>query len=300
LTVKSEKLKVKSEKPVFIDPAKRMVKQKGALSALLVTGSDKIESGFGNGDCLLLDFSRLIFAVSDGSERHPNASRILIERFAEVLAEQDISPDISVLKKSIEVIYGGQKYTHKCTFSCVAFFKYRKEVIAYISSGGDSMVIVADSSDGSIIFKTIPDMNFAGRSKNVPGISTFTLKDRKLRVIIATDGFAEVLNKIGKPEHGKLPKWLLNGSPCDIAGKFRQRFKRNKIINYDDIGVIIIDPFSLRLDNQTIVVGGTLPVKEAVFASSFKTPAGKWVKREKWPENAELFDSAGISIKTHS
>ncbi|MDQ1329868.1 MAG: hypothetical protein QG578_130, partial [Thermodesulfobacteriota bacterium] len=52
-----------------------MVRQKGALSALLVTGSDKVESGFGNGDCLLLDFSRLIFAVSDGSERYTQASR---------------------------------------------------------------------------------------------------------------------------------------------------------------------------------------------------------------------------------
>jgi len=100
-------------KPVMINPAKRMVKQKGSLSALVITGSDKVENGFGNGDCLLLDFSRLIFAVSDGSERYPQASRILLERFAEVLSEQDISPDISVLKKSIEAIYTGQKYTHK-------------------------------------------------------------------------------------------------------------------------------------------------------------------------------------------
>ena len=284
-------------KPLLINPAKRMVRQKGALSALLVTGSDKVESGFGNGDCLLLDFSRLIFAVSDGSERYTQASRILLERFAEVLSEQNTSPDISVLKKSIEAIYGGQKYTHKCTFSCVAFFKNGKEVIASISSGGDSMVNVADSSDGSIIFKTVPDMNFAGRSKNVPGISTFTLKDRKFRVIIATDGFAEVLNKIGKPEHGKLPEWLFKGSSCGIAGKIRRRFKRKKIINYDDIGVIIVDPFAVCRDNKAIVVGGTLPAKEAVFASSFSTLAGKWVEKERWSGNEEIFDSAGITIK---
>ncbi|MBU1712905.1 MAG: hypothetical protein KKD47_07350 [Proteobacteria bacterium] len=278
----------------MINSAKRMVRQKGALSALLVTGSDKVENGFGNGDCLLLDFSRLLFAVSDGSERYTQASRILLERFAEVLSEQDIPPDISVLKKSIEAVYGGQKYTHKCTFSFVAFFKNRKEVIASISNGGDSMVIVADSSDGSIIFKTVPDMNFAGRSKNVPAISTLTLKDRKFRVIIATDGFAEVLNKIGKQEHGKLPEWLFNGSACDIAGKFRRRFKRKKIINYDDIGMIIVDPFAVYRDNKAIVVGGTLPEKEALFASSFSTLAGKWVEKERWPENTGLFNSAGI------
>jgi len=274
-----------------------MVRQKGALSALLVTGSDKVENGFGNGDCLLLDFSRLIFAVSDGSERYTQASRILLERFAGVLSEQAIPPDVSVLKNSIEAIYGAQKYTHKCTFSFVAFFKNRKEVIASISSGGDSMVIVADSSDGSIIFKTVPDMNFAGRSKNVPGISTITLKDRKFRVIVATDGFIEALNRICKHEKGKLPEWLFKDSVCDIAGEFRRRFKTNKIFNYDDIGMMIIDPFSVCRDDKAIVIGGTLPAKEILFASYFASRRGKWLEKERWLENTELFDSAGITIK---
>lgn len=293
--VKSEKQKI-MKKPMMINPAKRIVRQKGTLSSLLVTGSDKVESGFGNGDCLLMDFSRLVFAVSDGSERHPNASRILLERFAEVLSEQDISP-ISVLKKSIEAIYGRQKYTLKCTFSFVAFYKNRKEVTACISSGGDSMVIVADSSDGSIIFKTVPDMNFAGRSKNVPGISTLTLKNRNLRVILATDGFTEVLNRIEKPEHGKLPGWLFKSSMCDIADKFRQRLKRNRISNHDDIGMIIVDPFAVCRDDKAILIGGTLPSKEALFDSSLASRTGKWVEKERWPESADLFDSAGITTK---
>lgn len=285
------------KKRVLINSSRRMVRQNGALSALLVTGSDKVASGFGNGDCLLMDFSRLIFAVSDGSERYPQASRFLLERLEGVLSEQDVSTDISVLKKSIEAIYGGQKYTHKCTFSFVAFYKNRKEVAACISSGGDSMVIVADSSDGSIIFKTAPDMNFAGRSKNVPGISTLTLKNRKLRVIVATDGFTEALNRIQKPEHGKLPEWFFKGSVCDIADKFRQKFKRKRIINYDDIGMIIVDPFSICRDDKAIVIGGTVPSKEAMFASSFVSSTGKWVEKERWSENAEPFDSAGIIIK---
>ncbi|MFO7666400.1 MAG: hypothetical protein R6V76_07270 [Desulfobacterales bacterium] len=274
-----------------------MVRQQGALSALLVTGSDKVESGFGNGDCLLMDFSRLIFAVSDGSERYPQASRILLERLAGIISEQDVSPDIHVLKKSIEAIYGGQKYIHKCTFSLVAFYKNRKEVSAFISSGGDSMVIVADSSDGSVIFKTVPDMNFAGRSKNVPGISTLTLKDRSLRVIVSTDGFAEVLNKIGKAEHGKLPEWLFTGSVCGVAAKFRRRLKTKNIFNHDDIGMIIVDPFTVCREDKVILAGGTLPSKEALFASFFTSHTGKWVAKEIWPDNKESLDAAGITIK---
>jgi len=284
------------EKPVFINPVKRMVRQKGALSALLVTGSDKVESGFGNGDCLLMDFSRLLFAVSDGSERHPNASRLLLERLADVLPAPHLSFDIDALQDAIRRIYAAQKYTHKCTFSCVALVKNKRDFTAYISSGGDSMVIVADSSDGSIIFKTVPDMNFAGRSKNVPGISTLTLKDRNLRVIVATDGFAEVLNKI-EPKHERLPGWIFTGSVCNVANKFRRRFKRNRIINYDDIGMIIVDPFAVCFDDKVILAGGTLPAKEALFVSSFASRTGKWVEKERWPGNAELFDSAGIKIK---
>ena len=170
------------------------------------------------------------------------------------------------------MIYGAQKYTHKCTFSLVAFFKNRKDIIASISSGGDSMVIVADSSDGSIIFKTVPDMNFAGRSKNVPGISTFTLKDRKFRVIIATDGFAEVLNKMEKQEQGKLPKWLFNGPACDITGKVSAKIKRKKIVNYDDIGMMVVDPFGIP-ENKSILIGGTSPEREALCILSFSLPA---------------------------
>jgi len=283
------------KKPVMINFAKRMVKQKDALSALLVTGSDKVESGFGNGDCLLLDFSRLLFVVSDGSERHPNASRILLERLVDVLPAP-LSFDIDAFQAAIGKIYAGQKYTYKCTFGFVAFYKNRKEVTACISSGGDSMVIVADSSDGSIIFKTSSDMNFAGRSKNVPGISTFTLKDRKFRVIIATDGFAEALNNIER-KNGKLPGWIFDGSVCCAAGKFRRRFKTKKLISYDDIGMIIVDPFSLCRDDKIIIAGGTLPAKEALFASSFASRRGKWVEKERWHENSELFDSAGIIIK---
>jgi len=158
------------------------------------------------------------------------------------------------------------------------------------------MVVVADSSDGSIIFKTIPDMNFAGRSRNVPGISTLTLKDRKLRVIVATDGFAEVLNKI-EQKHGKFPGWLFTGSVCGVAGKFRRRFKTNKLLSYDDIGMIIINPFAVSRDNKAIVIGGTSPSKEALFASSYSRRTGKWVEKERWPGNAEIFDSAGIIIK---
>jgi hypothetical protein len=283
-------------KPVLVNPIRRMVRQKGALSAFLFTGSDKVENGFGNGDCFFIDFSRLVFAVSDGSERHPNASRILLERLADGLPAP-LSYDIDALQYAIERIYKEQRYTHKCTFSCVSLLKKKGELTAFISNGGDSTVIVADSSDGSILFKTASDMNFAGRSKNAPGISMFGLKNPGSRIILATDGFIEALNRIIKPESGKLPKWLFKGSVCGIAEKFLRRLKAKRLPSYDDIGMIILNPFALKRDDLTILMGGTLPAKEAMFASSFVSCRGRWLGKKRWPENAELLASAGIIIK---
>ena len=274
-----------------------MVRQKGAVSALLVTGSDKIESGFGNGDCLLLDFSRLIFAVSDGSERHPSASRILLERFAHALTSSSLSCGVDELQCAIGRIYKEQKYIHKCTFSCAALFKNKNDFTAFVSSGGDSAVIIADSSDGSVIFKTASDMNFAGRSNKAPGISSVALKVPGLRIILASDGFIEALNKIQKQEASKLPVWLLRGSVCSLAGEFRRGFAAKNLKSYDDIGMIIIDPFAVCRENAAIFIGGTLPAKEALFTTSFTARSGRWMEKEKWPRNESLLDSAGIKIK---
>jgi hypothetical protein len=284
------------EAPIFINSVNRMVKAKGALSSLLVTGSDKVENGFGNGDCLLIDFSRFLFALSDGSERHPNASRILLEELAGWLPAK-LSFDIGSLQAAVGKIYKEQKYTHKCTFSCAAVVKNKGELTACISSGGDSTVMVADSSDGSILFKTASDMNFAGRSKTAPGISIFGLKNRGLRIILATDGFIEALSRISKPESGRLPGWLFEDSVCGIAEKFLRRLKAKRLPSYDDIGMIILNPFALKRDDCTILTGGTLPSKEVFFVSSLEPQKGRWLAKESWRENAGLFDAAGITIK---
>ena len=62
---------IKESPTVEINPSKRILKLPGALCGGISTGSDKIRSGYGNGDCLYFDFEHLVFAVADGSERFP-------------------------------------------------------------------------------------------------------------------------------------------------------------------------------------------------------------------------------------
>jgi hypothetical protein len=283
--------------PILIDPIGRMIRQNGALSGLIATGSGKVEDGFGNGDCLLIDFSRLLFAVSDGSERRPEASRILLSNLADAFPGPRLSADTEAIKTAVGKIYKEQKYTHKCTFACAALFRKKKGLSAFVSSGGDSSVVVADSSDGSIVLKTASDMNFAGRSNKAPDVSVFELKDPVHRIILATDGFFEALNKIRKPEPGRLPEWLFKEPVCGTAGRFMRKFREKGLHDYDDIGVIIINPFALCRDEAVIIAGGTSPAKELLFSSHSASGRANRLGKKRWLENAGLFDLAGITIK---
>ena len=61
------------------------------------------------------------FAVADGSERFPWASRDLLNRLSESLAQSGAPDTVSGWRDLINTeIYSEQKYQHKTTFSCVA------------------------------------------------------------------------------------------------------------------------------------------------------------------------------------
>jgi hypothetical protein len=78
---------VLSNRRLMLNPYRRTICLEGRLGACLVTGTEKIRCGYGNGDCLLLDFRHRLFAVADASERFPQASHLLVERWLEAVLE---------------------------------------------------------------------------------------------------------------------------------------------------------------------------------------------------------------------
>lgn len=79
-----------------INPFKRCIQHPHVMSAMLKTGTDKIHNGFGNGDCILVDLSRNLYAVSDATERFPWGSRTLLARLANLFILHDgLSTSIS-------------------------------------------------------------------------------------------------------------------------------------------------------------------------------------------------------------
>jgi hypothetical protein len=291
----------KESQTVIINPSRRILKMPGALCGGISTGTDKIRSGFGNGDCLYFDFEHLVFAVADGSERFPWASRDLLNRMSESLSRSGSPDTVDGWKDMMNLeIYSGQKYQHKTTFSCVAIKREGDAIILIISHGGDSAITVMNSVSGSIYRQTRRDMNFAGRSKEIVDVTQYRAADRDSRVLLSTDGFDDVWRFC-------LRQSLLGGASdvfmryqidgiCEMIHGVLEENKGS--FEYDDIGFIIIDPFRVeKIEGTAVLMGGTRPHEEKRFQEQY--PHGcydQWITALRWNEYADVLTGAGIQI----
>ncbi len=246
--------------PLFLCPSKRAVRAPDALAASLVPGAGRVENRQGNGDCLLLDFSRLLFAVCDGSDRFPAASRAFLARLAGLVSAAPLPATRAAWLALVNQAYAGQEYIEKTTFSGVALTPTRDR--AFILHGGDSMVFIFSPFSGALIHSTFADMNFAGRAPALTRVEAAPLPPGSL-IAIATDGLSDVARLAGMsapdlcaaalsrfPIHqlpDKLPRFLAN-----TAGD----------VLHDDIGLILLDPRRVPAEGPTLLLGGTTSIQE--------------------------------------
>jgi hypothetical protein len=255
---------------VLVNRAKRAVIKPRELGACIVTGTEKIRSGFGNGDCLMLDFRNLVFAVSDATERYPAASFSLLSRFAERLARDGTPDNETAWRKLLNDVYEGQKFHHKATLSCVAVRKEAGTTTACVCNGGDSITLLINLTTRSAEYATTADMCFAGRTRELLCVDEIPLENDGYGFIIASDGITDTARLSGRtlervsgsvlsrvPLH-EIPEGLaeyLEGLPGPAE--------------YDDIGLIAFSPTALEAaDYPTILVGGTTPVEEVTHLES--------------------------------
>ena len=273
----------------------------GAVCGGITTGSDKIRSGYGNGDCLYFDFEHLVFAAADGSERFPWASRDLLNRLSESLSRSGAPDTVRGWRDLLNSeIYSEQKYEHKTTFSVIAIRRDGEDVFLIIAHGGDSAVTVMNSVTGSIYRQTGRDMNFAGRSKEIVDVTQYRIADRDSRVLISTDGFDDVWRFC-------LRQSLLGGARdvferypvdciCEMISGIMQENRDS--FEYDDIGFIIIDPYRTeRISGMAVIIGGTRPYEEQQYLSEYASGLhDRWVPDGQWGDHDNLFAGAGIRV----
>jgi len=278
--------------PIFIDPFRRIARVEGTLSASIITGPDKVRSGFGNGDCVLLNFRKQVFAVADGTERYPEASSMLLRRLNDIINSSDRPLTSEGWRAMVQRAYGQQPYMYKTTLSLAAVI----DGGVFIVNGGDSMTIVVDAGDGSVLYRTVPDMYFAGRSKNIPGAARVDFNG-EVRIIIATDGFIDVLKHYTAGiAIESVPGEYLSYPPDRMCGRLYNDLEVNgAAADHDDIGVIFLDPGSLETGDREVLMGGTTAAEERMFQEGRSgRPGKKWFSDNEWHLNGKMFAPSGI------
>jgi len=286
----------------MINPSKRAVRVGDNIGAALFTGTDKIRSGFGNGDCLYLDFGSGVFAVADAAERFPEASRNLLTRMAKRVTEKKGPINDRLLEDIVRRLWAEQKYLEKTTLSCVTLESRNNERIVHIAQGGDSMVVLADTANGRRYFQTSVDMNFAGRGLTPPEVVTYRLKKKTDRIILASDGLQDFNRAINGSGRGDLPDLFFKKQVDPVMAAMDAVYrKRQKGREFDDMGIIVIDPFKpCAYGGEKIIIGGTSPAQEKEYTRSVATGNHRteWIEAAEWCRQAKRFAAAGIYADT--
>ncbi|MGD0275813.1 MAG: hypothetical protein ABSB79_07140 [Syntrophales bacterium] len=287
---------------IEINAAKRILRLKSALSGSIFTGTDKVRSGYGNGDCLYFDFRHRVFALADGTERFPWASRDILIRLSDALMKAGVPGTAADWKALINRrVYAGQKYQHKTTFSCVAVSGNDDEVALTVAHGGDSVVIVMDSLNGEVLFQTGRNMVFAGRSREIVDVIEHRVTGRNVRVVIYSDGFDDLFRFCISQSFFSSMSDAFTIFPVDRIGERMHDIlvENAGLIEHDDIAFIVFDPFRLvGNEAKRILIGGTQPHEEKHFRTGHENgEADRWIPHGVWAAAAETFLKSGITIQ---
>lgn len=284
---------------VEVNPSQRMLRVRDAAFGCIITGTDKARSGYGNGDCLYIDFRHGVFALADGSERHPRSSREILKRLQASLGRNGSPPDADEWRRMINrEVYAGQRFQHRTTFSCAALRKEERGLSCVVSHGGDSSVMIIDGIDGSVVFRTGRDMCFAGRSPEIMDVSEICLPVGGCRVVIASDGFDDLyrycIQHALLPDFGSMVwEWPLERIGDELAAVILRHAGR---FEHDDIGFVVFDPHACTtVVPVSILIGGTTPAEEQRFRElSGQSPEERWLPESIWSERIAELEGIGI------
>ncbi len=289
-----------TESSILINPARRAINVPGRISASLNTGSHKLQSGFGNGDCLLMDFQRLFFAISDSTDRWPDASRNIFNRLTDYLSKMELPQNEDEWLRLINRLYATQQYLYRATFTGIAIKNSEGRKKAVIIHGGDSITLIVDVKEGSIKFQTTSNMNFVGRAKCIPEAFTIPLYSGTEIIIMGSDGIADIARLSGL----KLEDMCIAAASRYSVDEVPHRISHlldsfEGEIQHDDIGIIAIDPHKIEpAAKLSVLMGGTMPGDEKRYSSQLKggNVSDRWMNAEDKNINKPDLDAAGIII----
>jgi hypothetical protein len=261
--------------PLLVNRCHRAMRCPGFLGARVqgkALGSSRRE---GVGDCILLDFSKGFFAVADGSDRNPSASREFMVMFSRMIETQALlstgrvynTEEVSALKQRLivesEALLVSLPFRNGSTFTGLLILQTIDGMTGIVMHTGDSLLIHCDLDELFAFQHTSDNFWMVGRSRHFFQIDDLSIS-RASRILLATDGISGVpvppgmnreefiLNLFKTCSADEIPDRILGGSNAHLAG-------------WDDMAIVAIDPYAMTAVPGCLIIGGTSRLEEGIL-----------------------------------
>jgi len=252
---------------VLFNPRSRSVRWSGIAGARLRPGTISSRDQSGMGDCVLMDFRKGFFAVSDSSNRFPTASRRFLRKLATGL-EALPSPGPGKIfslgefdRLSRDVIDTSEEvlqtipYTESCTFTGVLVARTEAGQKGILLHTGDSRLY--EINPKTRVSRNLTNNNFwmVGKSKRFYQVEEIEILAETL-FILATDGVIDLSSQDRVERHESLADFANRYPVEEIPDRLVEEIDLQQATT-DDLVILALDPDQLRSSETTILLGGT-------------------------------------------
>jgi len=252
---------------VLFNPRSRSVRWSGIAGACIRTGTISSRDQSGMGDCVLMDFRKGFFAVSDSSNRFPTASRRFLRKLAtglEALPSPDPGKIFSLgefdrLSRSVidtsEEVLQTIPYTESCTFTGVLVVRTEAGQKGLLVHTGDSRLYEVNPK--TRVSRNMTNINFwmVGKSKRFYQVEEIEILPEAM-FILATDGVIDLSSQGRVERHESLADFANRYPVEEIPDRLVEEIDLHQATT-DDLVILALDPEQLCSSETTILLGGT-------------------------------------------
>ena len=255
------------EPGVLFNPRSRSIRWSGIAGARIRPGTISSRDGSGMGDCVLMDFRKGLFAVSDSSNRFPTASRRFLRKLARGM-ESVPSPDPgktssldefdrfsrAIIDTSEEVLRT-IPYTESCTFTGVLVARTEVGKRGILLHTGDSLLLEINRRTSASRSMTTSNFWMVGKSKRFFQVDEIEIPPETI-FLLATDGVADLNSQDRVDRYESIVDFAKRYPVDEIPDRLVEAIDLQQATT-DDLVIVAIDPDRLRWSETTIVLGGT-------------------------------------------
>lgn len=210
------------------------------------------------GDAVLVDVGKRFYAVADSPDRSPSSAITLLTMIARSLENQNVTDDGEdmtavlnrsrvLVEKTFELIEPG----NVCTFTGIQLTGSGHQTGCVFMHTGDSMMYHFNRGEGRVQNITVKNFWLAGRVKQLYQCGSIMLEPGDLLMLV-TDGFEEIYSSAEARSYIETA-FCRERDVKRIMQNILQR-DNNGIELWDDIGIVLLDPFIPR-DTGFVILG---------------------------------------------